>query len=252
MRLHPLRIPGHQGEICALRYEPAGEARDIAVIHAHGFTAGKYTMDQLAGYLAGHGYSSVTFDFVGHKLGGTAGALRTIDDALQNLRDVLSWVRDELGAARVALVGHSMGAAVSIAVAAEEMRARASWSAGAAPVENARLAGVAVICVGTGDPSRAFATPVGSAMLAQREDHVAGAPAPDILRAIGGLTVQAAALTGLPVLVVAAQRDVLVSPRAAQDLARLAGAEYVDIDASHVDAPDRARTVVSRWLDSLV
>src|SRR2546421_12047575 len=92
----------------------------MALLFAHGFSSGKYSMDSLAGYLAARGYEGWTFDFVGHKLGGSGGEMRTAQQAAENLRDALAWVRGHSEAREICLIGHSMGAAAALQVAAWE------------------------------------------------------------------------------------------------------------------------------------
>ena len=76
LRLETVTIRGRASDLAGLRYLPEGNRRSIGVVLAHGFTSGKYSLDGLANYLATRGYEALTFDFVGHKLGGPVGLWR--------------------------------------------------------------------------------------------------------------------------------------------------------------------------------
>ena len=240
MRLETVRIPGETIELTALRYVPKIPARDTALLFAHGFTSGKYSMDGLASYLAGRGYEALTFDFVGHKLGGTGGELHTMAQIPANLAQALQWLENHSDARRIVLVGHSMGAAASLAVAAAEGRR-----------PNSRLAGIACLCIGT-DPSHGFHGLIGQTMLTQRADYIAGAPASDLVRELDSLVLSARDIPPLPTLFIAARQDVLIPVARVEALAALAPHSTLEIlDTSHLEAPDRARASLLRWLQEM-
>ena len=136
-------------------------------------------MDGLASYLAGQGYEGLTFDFVGHKLGATGGELHAMAQIPANLLQALNWLENHSAARRIVLVGHSMGAAAALAVAAAEGGRRDS-----------RLAGIACLCIGT-DPSHGFHGLIGQTMLTQRADYIAGAPASELIRELDSLVLSA-------------------------------------------------------------
>src|SRR5690242_2287330 len=102
---------------------PEAPRKPVALLYAHGFTAGKYSLDGLASYLAGRGYEGLTFDFVGHKLGCSGGAMRHLSQATDNLAAVLAWLRRATDAEQIVLIGHSMGAAAALQVAARKAQA---------------------------------------------------------------------------------------------------------------------------------
>jgi hypothetical protein len=88
-------------------------------------------------------------------------------------------------------------------------------------------------------------------MLAQRADYVVGKPAPELLLELEGVLPTAGALEGFPALFLAAKQDVLVSPERVEALARGLGVgEVSTLDASHVDAPDKAKSAVIGWLEA--
>lgn len=91
----------------------AGDAdRGLAFVVAHGFT-GSWRRPDVQAVVAGLRPSGgvISFDFRGH---GESGGLSTVGDLeIQDLDAAVAWAR-ELGYARVATVGWSMGAAVAI------------------------------------------------------------------------------------------------------------------------------------------
>ena len=200
-------------------------------------------MDILAGYLAGRGYEGVTFDFVGHKLGATGGAMVRAAQAIENVQDVLGWFRDRTEARRIVLIGHSMGGAASLAAAAQEQNDFAGGKA--------KLAGVVSIAMGL-NPSQGFSGAIGKAMLQQRADYVTGAPALELVQGVDKLVEQAAQLGDLPLLLAAAKQDVIVPVERIEALSRLvANASLIQMESSHLEAPDRARAAILQWLDRL-
>ena len=243
MKLEVVNIPHKEVTLAALRYVPVTVAHPTALLFAHGFTSGKHSLDLLASYLAGKGYEGLTFDFVGHKLGATGGEMRHIGQAVENLQAALDWLRRNSRAEQIVLVGHSMGAAASLAVAAQEQ--------GCPPTANvARLAGIVSICMGL-EPSKGFMEAIGRTMLTQRSDYVAGSPAVQLLTEIESLVPSAQHLGDLPSLFIAARQDVLIPVTRVEGLARLAGlsAQVAVIDASHLEAPDRSRATIIQWLE---
>jgi pimeloyl-ACP methyl ester carboxylesterase len=245
VKLEVVRIPGEGVSLAGLRYLPE-TPRPIALLYAHGFSSGKFGLDLLAGYLAGKGCEGLTFDFVGHKLGCTGGEMRTMEQAVENLRDALAWLRARTAAESVVLIGHSMGAAAALNLAARERERSIS-------ADMPKLAGLVCMCMGL-EPTTEFDSPIGQTMLAQRQDYVAGAPALPLLTELNTLVLAAKGVAdGLPALFIAAKQDVLVSVARVEALAALAGpdAAVTVIDSSHLDAPDRSRGVIAQWLDAL-
>lgn len=243
MKLEAVRIPSEGVQLAALRYVHANVAHPTALLFAHGFTSGKYSLDLLASYLAGRGFEGLTFDFIGHKLGATGGEMHHTDQAVANLRDALAWLRQNTDATQIVLVGHSMGAAAALAVAAHERQHPS------AP-DTARLAGIVCLCMGL-EPSRGFSGAIGRAMLTQRSDYVAGAPAVQLLMGLEHLILAADRVGNLPALFIAARQDVLISPERVEGLAVRVGpsASVAIIESSHLEAPDRSRATISQWLE---
>lgn len=236
IQLERVTITAGSAHLAGLVYVPPLVKRPCCVVLAHGFTASKESMDLLAGYLCGRGYGCVTFDFRGHKLGGSTGELTGVHDAMEDMQAASAYAMARFHSTRCALVGHSMGGMVALSLA------------GRIP----SVAGVAAIAIGT-HPSRGFATVIGQAMHVQRAGYVAGIEPKRLLEQLDGLGPTVAALYGRPSLFVIARSDVLVAPDTVRELAALAGpdAQVVEVAASHLDAPQRCRGAVAAWLDRL-
>lgn len=202
-------------------------------------------MDLLASYLVGRGYAGLSFDFVGHKLGATGGEMQHIRQAVENVGAAVHWLRTNSSAEKIVLIGHSMGAAASIAYAAEDQERRGEGN-------EAPIAGLICLCMGT-QPVRGFTDTIGRAMLTQRADYVAGAPASQLLMEIETLLSAADRLGDLPSLFLAARQDVLIPPARIEALAQRVGssATFRIIEATHLDAPDKARGAVIEWIEGL-
>ncbi|MER7679333.1 alpha/beta fold hydrolase [Streptomyces sp. NPDC096934] len=102
-------------------YDPARGTRDgaggsLAIVVAHGFTGGldRPHVRRVAGVL-GRDAAVVTFSFRGH--GGSGGRSTVGDREVHDLDAAVAWAR-ELGHARVATVGFSMGGSVVLRHAA--------------------------------------------------------------------------------------------------------------------------------------
>ncbi len=242
MKLDVLKIPSGGVELAALRYRPEPLTRGTLIVYAHGFTSAKHSMDGLAAYLAGHGYEGLSFDFVGHKLGGSGGEMREPADAVRNLSDVVDWVRNSVDCRQIVIVGHSLGGLCALCVAALEREMHG-------PAQPP-LAGIACLCV-TDRPGSAFAGPIGGAIARQRADYVAGTEAMDFLQRVEGLSEAARHLDGLPALFLAGTRDIIAPPEHVRALAARAGAgaTVVEVGSSHVDAPARSRAALLDWLE---
>lgn len=242
MKLESVRIPADGATtLTGLNYVPeGGRIRPTALLYTHGFTSGKYSLDTLAGYLAGRGYPGLTFDLIGHKLGGTGGEMQRTVQAAENLQDALTWVRGHLDVEQVVLVGHSMGAAAGVQVAAWECLRPG----------NPPVVGVVSMCMGL-EPATGFESQIGRAMLTQRRDYVAGSPALELLQGLNALVLSATGMGDLPALFIAARQDVLLSVARVEALAALAGANasVIVVDAAHLDAPDRSRSTIIQWLE---
>jgi pimeloyl-ACP methyl ester carboxylesterase len=221
-------------DLAALYYTPAGDgARAVPVVLAHGYTGSKETVDVMAGYLCASGHVCLTFDFRGHKLGGSTGQMLAARDAVDDLRAAIGDLRSHTGSSRVALVGHSMGGAAALVAASEDPE----------------VLGVAALGT-SGSVLAGFGTRAGEALMAQRGDYVIGAPAGAILAELANLCGGAAPLGGRAVVFVAARGDVIVPSGSVRELALRHGpsAEMVVVEGGHMDLPVRARGFVAQWL----
>lgn len=234
MRLTRATIPSDGVSLAALRYSPESHGRSQVVVLAHGYTASKESMDLMAGYLCHRGWECVAFDFRGHKLGASTGEMHAPDDAVADLGAAAHWAMLETGRSEAILVGHSMGGVASVVV-------------------GSRLASVVAVVglacgVGT---AHEFGTPAGAAMVRQRDDYVAGAPARQVLAGLDPLLADVRGMWPRPALLVAARGDIVVKARRVRDLAERIGptAEVLVADAGHYDVPDLARGAVANWLD---
>jgi pimeloyl-ACP methyl ester carboxylesterase len=234
MKLDRLAIPSNVVTIAALAYAPDEEPKSLICVLAHGFTSSKATMDLLAAYLAGRGYACVTYDCRGHKLGASTGAIESMGQAVEDLRVVVAAARERFGRRECVLIGHSMGALLCLAVGAKDPDVK----------------GIVAIATGA-KPSKGFASAAGKAMLEQRSAYIEGAEAMSLLRGMDALSENVERLGDRPSLFIAARNDLLVRPDTLRSMSLLAGpnAQFLEIEAQHLDAPDRARGTVANWLD---
>ena len=234
VKLERADIPSPGARLAALVYAPRVWKSDVCVTLAHGFTASKESLDVLASYLCSRGFGCVSFDFRGHKLGGSDGSITHAADIVLDLTSAAQWAMERFGCLETALVGHSMGALTSLAVAARE-----AW-----------VSGVAAIATGP-NPSAGFRQPVGVAMLSQRSDYVTGIEPMKLLEQMDVIAENVRQNPPRPTLLVAARSDVIAKPGRVKEMADRIGphAEYAEIDSGHLDAPDRSRGAVANWLD---
>lgn len=236
VRLEGVHIPTEQEPLVGLRYSPAQHSlRPFALVLLHGLTAGKYSLDFAANYFAQHGYPCLTFDFVGHKLGHTGGELHYPHQIVANAVAALLWFQAQEPERRIVLIGHSMGGYAALA-AAEQRREQ--------------VAAVATLCTGI-HPSQGFNTPVGQAMLRQRADYISGAPIQVFLERFDAAPFFP--LAPIPVLCIAGKQDVLVSIDQVKAMKDQLGptAQMAVLETSHLEAPERARTILYHWLQNL-
>ncbi len=249
MKIIKSKIPSSEPGILldALRYVPEVNKRNLGVLLAHGFTSGKYSMDSAAAYLAERGYECVTYDAIGHKLGGTGGEMLHIRQSAENLRDALYWTSQNCEVSRLAVIGHSMGAAAALQAVAwhEETVDRQTQPA-------FDLAAIACVCMGI-NPVSGFDSPLGAAMLKQRSDYVAGAPARELLSGLQELLDSARHIRSTPVLLLAAKNDILLPLAAVEALHNRIGemSTMRTVDAMHLDAVDRSRGLLYNWLEEI-
>jgi esterase/lipase len=223
------------GEIAALEYE-ARRARDVTLVVGHGYSSSKHNLDGLCAFLAGHGFGVYSLDFPGHKLGASGGRLRTCDDLIDAMAAVVRFARGR-GAGEVYAAGHSMGATTALCVA------------GADPT----IAGAISIATGYGRPAVLDALSA-RGVVDLRSSYVDGLSLPELARAWEPLLDDAlVGLGGRPLLVVAAERDGMVSRASVEELfARAAEPKtFVTVASDHTFAGDNSRTAVLQWLSAM-
>ncbi len=114
------------------RPRPASQTRLPAVVllgaagvgDRDGTTFGVPTLAQLASTLSEAGFLVVRYDTRGFGQSGGRAESATLDDAAMDARDVVKWLaaRKDVDPKRIALVGHSEGAAVALLAASREKR----------------------------------------------------------------------------------------------------------------------------------
>ncbi len=240
MKLSNHTIPFGLMNISALHYQPDTGQKSPFLIYSHGFTSCKHSMDGIASYLAMKGFAGLTYDAVGHKLGGTGGELHSIKQLAAGCGAVAEYAFREFGVRRIIYVGHSMGAMASLEQASRK------------DIDGIDIDGVVSIAFGA-EPARGFSTTVGKAMLSQRSDYIAGAAAKDIIQELNGWCSSPPNLSPLNMMFIAAKSDVLIPVERVQQMANLCGSdnEVTVIDSSHLEAPDKSRARIYEWLVSL-
>ncbi len=230
--LRKLRMPGGK-TIAALEYEPP-RARGVAIAVAHGYSSSKHNLDALCGFVASHGFHTISIDFPGHKLGASGGRLESIDDLTDALATAVHFVRDAY-AVPVYVMGHSMGAATALRTCAAD----------------AAIAGAISIATGWGRPS-ALDIMAARGAVDLRSAYVDGLTLQEIVTATEPLLGPALErLAGRPALYIAAERDGMVSQASARELYRRAPEpkSFALIPSDHTSAGENARATVLAWLN---
>ncbi|GAA2416607.1 hypothetical protein GCM10010404_88760 [Nonomuraea africana] len=113
---------------------PPPGSRPPVVVLAHGHSADQATMSVLARRVAAAGYAVVTFDFRGHGLSTERHQSAGFEGMRSDLDAVLTWLGTVpyVDAAKVVVVGHSMGAAGVLDFAVRDRRPVATVAMGGA------------------------------------------------------------------------------------------------------------------------
>src|SRR2546421_559713 len=119
MRLERVEIPCGDVILSGLAYSPREVKGQVCLVLSHGFTASKESLDLLAAYLCARGHECLTYDFRGHKLGASTGDISSASDLLDDLRAAAEFAMSRFQRDGCILVGHSMGALISLLVGAE-------------------------------------------------------------------------------------------------------------------------------------
>ncbi len=226
--------------LAGLRYVPSEFVASCTTVLVHGYTAGKYSLDGLAGYLALRGLPCVTVDLAGHKLGSSGGSMSTPQVAADNVIAVVRSLRREADGDDFVLCGHSLGAAACISAASSLLEHNIDVKA--------------VIAMAMGDnPSHGFSSMVGKKMLEQRSDYVTGASAEQFIAQLDGFIRDLPPIT-CPALFVAARQDVLLPTGSVFALADRLNphCDRQIISSSHMDLPDTARASIHGWLKTVL
>jgi putative redox protein len=117
---------GAQGDPLAARLDrPAGPVRATAIF-AHCFTCSNdlAAVRTIAGELAGQGVAVLRFDFTGLGASGGEFANTNFSSNCSDLKQAAAWLRDNIAAPSL-LIGHSLGGAAVLAIAADIPEAKA-------------------------------------------------------------------------------------------------------------------------------
>lgn len=228
------RVGAGFNTIAVLEYE-ARRARGVTLVAGHGYSSSKQNLDGLCAFLASHGFGVYSLDFPGHKLGASGGRLRAVEDLFDATAAVIRFAR-ERGAGPVYALGHSMGATTALCVAGRDPS----------------IAGVISIATGYGRPSALDALSA-RGVVDLRSSYVDGLSLQEAAHAWQP-HVDAALprLAGRPVLLIAAERDGMVSRASVQALHdRIPGdaKALVTVASDHTFAGDNSRSAVLQWLN---
>ena len=222
-------------EVAVLEYE-ARRARGVTLVVGHGYSSSKQNLDGLCAFLGSHGFTSYSLDFPGHKLGASGGRMRSAEDLFDAMSAVVRFAR-ERGARTVYTMGHSMGAATALIVAARDPS----------------IAGAISIATGLGRPTVLDAL-AAHGVVDLRSSYVDGLTLQETAQQWQPqLDAAPAQLAGRPVLFVAAERDAMVAPSSVEALYRRASEPktFVTVPSDHTFAGDNSRTAVLHWLNAL-
>ncbi|HTV74529.1 MAG TPA: alpha/beta fold hydrolase [Candidatus Acidoferrales bacterium] len=233
MKLELRRVAAPSGEIAYLDYEPR-RPRGVTLVFGHGYSSSKHNLDFLCGFLASHGFGVLSLDFPGHKLGASSGRLRSIDDLTGAMLAVVHEARARYDGP-VYTAGHSMGAMTALRTCAAD----------------ATIAGAISIATGYGRPA-ALEALRGKLTVDLRSAYVDGLTLEEVAKQTEAvLDTALAKLAGRPVLYVAADRDLMISRRSAEELFERAPEpkSFVTISSDHTYAGEHARSAVLAWLN---
>ncbi|MBV9269618.1 MAG: alpha/beta fold hydrolase [Candidatus Eremiobacteraeota bacterium] len=233
MSVDLIRIPTEAADLAVLVYHPR-RPRNVWIVAGHGYSSSKHNLDFLCAFLASHGYGVYSLDFPGHKLGASGGTLSGIDDLVDSMRTVTTYVREHHDGP-IYVMGHSMGAMTSIFTAAEDPR----------------ITGVISIATGFGRPSAIDALQ-GKGATDFRSSYVDGLPLPDLVRGVDERFAQALPkLEGRSQLYVAAERDAMVNAQSVRGLYDRAPEPkmFVTVSSDHTYAAENSRGEVLQWLN---
>ena len=200
MNVDLLRTNAGRNDVAVLAYE-ARRARGVTLVVGHGYSSSKHNLDSLCAFLASHGFAVYSLDFPGHKLGASGGTLERVEDLIDAFAAVVALARRR-GAGPIYAVGHSMGAITALCAAARDRA----------------IAGAVSIATGGGRP-QALQALAGRGVVDLRSSYVDGLSLPEIASAWGPILDEALPrLAGRPTLVIAAERDGMVTRASVDEL----------------------------------
>ncbi len=217
-----------------LEYE-ARRRRDVTLVVGHGYSSSKQNLDGLCSFLASHGFGIYSLDFPGHKLGASGGQLRNVQDLFDAMEAVVRFAR-ERGAETVYTMGHSMGATTTLCVAGRDQS----------------IAGAISIATGYGRYT-VLEEMAGRGVVDLRSSYVDGLSLQELAQEWQPqLDAALPALPPRPVLIVAAERDGMVSQASVRQLhERIAGSTFATVASDHTFAGDNSRSTVLQWLNAM-
>jgi lysophospholipase len=110
------------GEIHVEHYRAQGEAR-LALVMVHGYSAHCGLYRHVGHALASAGIAVTQFDCRGHgRSDGLRGHIVDFDDYVEDLATVVDWARQQDAGKPWALLGHSLGGAISLAFVLDKTR----------------------------------------------------------------------------------------------------------------------------------
>ncbi len=227
------RIAADRNPVAVLWYEPR-RPRGISVIAGHGYSSSKQNLDFLCSFLSSHGFGVYNLDFPGHKLGGSGGVLRGVDDCIDAMFAVLAFARDR-GDTTAYTLGHSMGGMTAIFTAALD----------------ANVIGTIAIATGYGRPT-SLETLQKVGVTDFRSSYVVGVTLPELVAGVDARYAELLGrLSGRPSLYVAASHDAMVSPKSVRELYDRAPEPkwFATIESDHTYAAEHARAAVLDWLN---
>lgn len=235
MNVDLLRTNAGRNDVAVLAYE-ARRARGVTLVVGHGYSSSKHNLDSLCAFLASHGFAVYSLDFPGHKLGASGGTLERVEDLIDAFAAVVALARRR-GAGPIYAVGHSMGAITALCAAARDRA----------------IAGAVSIATGWGRP-QALQALAGRGVVDLRSSYVDGLSLPEIASAWGPILDEALPrLAGRPTLVIAAERDGMVTRASVDELfARVPEPKsFATVASDHTLAGENSRSAILAWLGGM-
>lgn len=231
LTLEYLNTGGHR--IATLIYDPP-QPKAVTLVLGHGYSSSKQNLDFLAGFVAQHGFRTVTFDFPGHKLGASGGRLESFETCLETMATVVERAMQRFGG-ETYVGGHSLGAATALRICGGDPRL-----AGCVSIATGRDIGANLDQIRARGP------------LSFRAAYVDGVSLPELIEQMSVDSIDAAleGIAGRPLLVVAAAHD-MIAPRSQVEALFERASEpkrlHV-IESDHTSAASNSKAAVLAWL----